>query len=217
MKIALLSAFYHYRGGIAQFGACLYRALEKNHDLQAFTFTRQYPNKLFPGKTQFVTEADSADEVPATRILDSVGLRSFGNTAKAINETDADVLISQYWMTFFGPSMRGVHKRVNGMKKVTILHNVIPHEKRFFDNWANRRFLKQNDGFVVMSDQVRDDLLSYIPDAKYLRIDHPVYDQFGAKLEREVACGNLALDNSKKYILFFGFIREYKGLDILLE
>jgi len=218
MKIALLSVFYPYRGGIAQFSAMLYRALEKEHELKAFTFSRQYPNFLFPGSSQFVTEADKADKIPTERTLDSVNPLTFRKTANKINAFSPDLFISQYWMTFFGPATGGVQKKLKkGTKRISILHNVIPHEKRFFDNFANKSFLKHNEGFVVLSDAVLKDLLSIVPDAKYLRIDHPIYSQFGEKRKRNEALMSLNLSIEKKYLLFFGFIREYKGLDLLLQ
>jgi len=217
MKIALLSAFYPYRGGIAQFSAMLYRALEDEHDVKAFTFSRQYPNFLFPGTSQFVTSDDVADDIPAVRILDTMNPLSYGKTARKINEGSPDIFISQYWMTFFGPATGGVHKRVKGAKQISILHNVIPHEKRFFDTWANKKFLKHCDGFVVLSDAVLKDLQQLVPNAKYLRVDHPVYNQFGTLKDRSDAIGQLGLSSEKKYILFFGFIRDYKGLDLLIE
>jgi glycosyltransferase involved in cell wall biosynthesis len=218
MKIALFSAFYPYRGGIAQFSAMLYRALDKENELKAYTFKRQYPNFLFPGKTQFVTDDDNADKIPARRDLDTINPFTFRKSAKRINEFQPDLFISQYWMTFFGPSQGTVHKRLTkGTKRITILHNVIPHEKRFFDKGANNYFLKQNEGFVVMSDAVLKDLLSLKPDAKYLRIDHPVYNQFGETQDRTSALKKLKLNPEKNYLLFFGFIRGYKGLDLLLR
>lgn len=218
MKIALLSAFYPYRGGIAQFGAMFYRALEQNHEVKAYTFKRQYPDFLFPGTSQTVTDQDNVDEIPAVRILDSMQPFTYRKTAKAMLQFEPDLVISQYWMTFFGPSIGSVHKRIGKkVKRIAILHNVIPHEKRFFDRPANRFFLKHNDAFVVMSDTVMNDLLSLKPDAKYLRIDHPVYSQFGDRMERDKALEKLKLSKDKKYLLFFGFIRAYKGLDLLLE
>jgi len=217
MKIALLSAFYPYRGGIAQFSGMLYRALEEEHEVKAYTFSRQYPNFLFPGSSQFVTEDDNADPIETERLLDSTNPATFGKTARRINREQPDVFISQYWMTFFGPSIGGVQKRLKNTKRISILHNVIPHEKRFFDKWANRRFLKHSDAFVVLSDAVLKDLLSLKPDAKYLRIDHPVYSQFGAKMDAIEAQKAIGVPVNKKYLLFFGFIREYKGLDLLLK
>lgn len=217
MKIALFSAFYPYRGGIAQFSAQLYRALEKDNEVKAYTFSRQYPNFLFPGSSQFVTTDDNADVIESERILDTVNPFSFGASAKRINAYEPELFISQYWMTFFGPSIGRMTKKVSPTcKKISILHNVIPHEKRFFDKPANNYFLKQNDGYVVLSDAVLKDLLSLKPDAKYIRIDHPVYNQFGERLRKDEAANTLNLNPEKKYLLFFGFIRDYKGLDLLL-
>lgn len=217
MKIAMLSTFYPLRGGIAQFNALLYRELEKKYEVKAFTFKRQYPNALFPGETQYVTPEDDADEIPSVEILDTINPLSYLKTAKAVRAFEPDIVLTKYWMTFFGPSLGAVLKRQKKAKRISILDNVIPHEKRFFDGPANRYFLKHNDGFVVMSDAVLKDLLSIKPDAKYLRIDHPVYNHFGAKLERKEALQKLGLSGEKNYLLFFGFIREYKGLDVLID
>lgn len=218
MKITILSTFYPYRGGIAQFNANLYRALEQQHEVQPVTFTRQYPDFLFPGETQLVTENDKADPIPAVRTLDTINPLSYGTTARKIKAFGPDVLITKYWMTFFAPSLGRVARKLRrNAVRISILDNVIPHEKRFFDKMCNRYFLKNNDGFVVMSDSVLNDLLSLKPDAKYLRIDHPLYDHFGAQLERTEACTQLGLDPEQKIVLFFGFIRDYKGLDLLLD
>lgn len=217
MKIALLSVFYPYRGGIAQFGAQLYRSLENGNEIKAFNFKRQYPGFLFPGSTQYVGDQDQVDRIPTVRILDSISPLSYIKTAKAINEFGSDLLISQYWMTFFGPAIAGVQKRVKGQKRIAIIHNMIPHEKRFFDARSNSYFLKHTDGFVVMSDKVKEDLLSLKPDAKILRVDHPVYDQFGEVIEQALAREQLNIPKDKKVLLFFGLIRDYKGLDMLIE
>jgi glycosyltransferase involved in cell wall biosynthesis len=219
MKITFLSTLYPYRGGIAQFNANLYRELEKqDHTLQAVTFTRQYPDFLFPGETQLVTEKDTVDPIPTKRWLDSINPFTYWSTARKIRQFEPEILITKYWMTFFGPSLGTVAKRMRkSTTRISILDNVIPHEHRFFDKPFNRFFLKHNDGFVVMSDSVLKDLLSLKPDAKYLRIDHPLYDHFGKQLDRAEACAKLGIDPSKKIILFFGFIRDYKGLDILLD
>lgn len=218
MKIAFLSTMFPFRGGIAQFNALLYRALEEKNEVKAFTFKRQYPNFLFPGETQYVTKEDKVDEIETVQCLDTINPITYFTTAKKIKQFQPDLIITKYWMTFFGPSLGGVLKMLNkNTKRISILDNVIPHEKRFFDKGANKFFLKYNDGFIVMSDAVLADLLSLKPDAKYLRVNHPVYNQFGAILNREEALKQLDLDSSKKYILFFGFIRDYKGLDLLIE
>lgn len=218
MKIAFLSTFYPFRGGIAQFSGAMFRSLEINHQIKAFNFKRQYPQILFPGETQLVKDDDSADSINTERILDSINPISFVKTAKDINNFKPEIFISSYWMTFFGPSMGGVAKRLNpSIKKIAILHNVKPHEKRFFDKAANNYFLNNHDGFVVLSDAVEKDLLEIHPEAKVLQLKHPNYNHFGAKLNQINAVAQLGLDPEKKTILFFGIIRDYKGLDVLLD
>ena len=220
MKVVYLSTFYPYRGGIAQFNALLFRAMEKHHEMHAVTFKRQYPNMLFPGKTQYVTQDDIADPVPAVRKLDSVNPLSYWTTAKYLRKQVPDLVLTKYWMTFFGPSLGFVLGRQSRFtKRIAVLDNVIPHEKRFFDNAFNRYFLRRNDGFIAMTEKVKEDLLSYVPHAKCVVIPHPVYNQFGTKVTREEALNQLNLGHLKdrKILLFFGIIRDYKGLDLLLE
>ena len=113
MKIAYLSTFFPFRGGIAQFNALLYRELEKENEVKAFTFKRQYPNFLFPGETQYVTEGDNVDEIPADISLDTVNPFTFLSTARKVRKFGPDIIITKYWMTFFGPALGGVLKRMN--------------------------------------------------------------------------------------------------------
>jgi glycosyltransferase involved in cell wall biosynthesis len=220
MKIVFLSTFYPYRGGIAQFNALIYREIEKVCEVEAVTFSRQYPAILFPGKTQLVTPEDAADVIPSKRWLDSINPLTYFRTARRIKKMQPDLIITKYWMTFFAPSLGFVlGRQTKKTKRISILDNVIPHEKRFFDNWCNRYFLKRNDGFVVMSEKVLKDLLFYVPNARYIHVPHPVYNQFGEKLTRINALQKLGLEKiaDKNIILFFGIIRDYKGLDWLLE
>ena len=218
MKIAFLSTFFPFRGGIAQFNALLYRALEKNNSVKAFTFKRQYPNFLFPGETQMVQENDQVDEIPSERVLDSISPASWWNAARKINQFEPDLILTKYWMTFFGPSLGYILKKMRPKTiRISILDNVIPHEKRFFDGFANRLFLSNNDGFIVMSDAVLSDLLSLKPHAKYIRLNHPVYNHFGESVDQKWAQEKLGLNPELKTLLFFGFIRDYKGLDLLIE
>lgn len=218
MKIAILSVFYPYRGGIAQFSGSLFRAFEENHAVKAFNFTLQYPSFLFPGETQFVKPEDNADAIPSERLLNSVQPFSYQKTANKINEYAPDLYISNYWMSFFGPAMGFVAKKINPKaKRIAVLHNVIPHEKRFYDSSFNRYFLNNHDAFVVLSSAVEKDLLSLKPNARVLKLEHPVYSHFGEKISRQDAQNELKLDSSKKTILFFGIIRDYKGLDVLLN
>jgi glycosyltransferase involved in cell wall biosynthesis len=218
VKISLLSTFFPFRGGIAQFNATLAKELSKNHEVNATTFTNQYPSFLFPGKSQLVEEGEKAEDFPAVRKLNTINPISYWMTGKWIKKQAPDLFITKYWMTFFGPSLGFVAKMLRKKtKRISILDNVIPHERRFFDNFANKFFLKHNDGFIVMSDAVQRDLLSLKPDAKFLRINHPVFDHFGDIIPQKTALATLKLDTTRRTILFFGFIRDYKGLDVLLE
>ena len=149
MKITFLSTFYPFRGGIAQFNALVYRALEKDNSLEAITFTRQYPNILFPGKTQWVGPNDKADAITSKSWLDSINPFTYWTTGRRIKKNNPDLIITKYWMTFFAPSLGFVlGMQAKKTVRISILDNVIPHEKRFFDHWCNRYFLKRNDGFI---------------------------------------------------------------------
>ena len=218
MKIAILSCFYPYRGGISQFNACLYGELSKEHIVKAFNFSRQYPEFLFPGKTQYVTEDDEAVPVESESLLDTANPISYIKTCKAIREWNPDVLIVRYWMSYFAPSLGYITRKMKRhCKVVSILDNVIPHEPHFFDAPLTRYFLKGSTGCVTLCQAVAEDLLALDPTARHTVIQHPLYSHFGAKKDRAEAEARLGLVPGKKNILFFGLIREYKGLDILLE
>jgi glycosyltransferase involved in cell wall biosynthesis len=218
LKVAILSCFYPYRGGISQFNACLYGELSKEHIVRAFNFTRQYPEFLFPGKTQFVTEDDEAVPVESTSLLDTANPFSYIKTYREIRDWKPDVLIVRYWMSYFGPSLGYVTRKMKKhCKVISILDNVIPHEPRFFDTPLTRYFLKGSHGCVTLCEAVSEDLLRIRPDARYTVIQHPLYSHFGNKLPREEAEAKLGISHGKKNILFFGLIREYKGLDILIK
>lgn len=219
MKIAYLSTFYPFRGGIAQFNANLYEALKTEHEVIPFTFKRQYPDFLFPGKTQYVTADDNAILVPSRAVLDTANPFTYPLAAKQIAKEQPDVLIMKYWMSYFAPSLGAVARKLKklGCKVITVLDNVIPHEQRFFDRPLTAWFLKQNSGFVAMSESVRHDLLTLRPGAPNILRPHPLYNHFGMKVEKTAACNALGLDPAKKILLFFGLIRDYKGLDLLID
>lgn len=218
MRIAILSCFYPYRGGIAQFNACLYNELGKNHIVKAFNFKRQYPEFLFPGKTQYVTDDDTAAPIESVSLLDTANPFSYHRTFKAIRDWNPDLVIIRYWMSYFAPSLGYISRRLKRhCKVISILDNVIPHEKHFFDAPLTRYFLSGSDASVTLCNAVSEDLLSLKSDAKYTVIQHPLYSHFGEKGDRLETEDKLGLSHGKKNILFFGLIREYKGLDILLE
>lgn len=218
MKIAYLSTFYPFRGGIAQFNAALTRALQKEHEVKAFTFTRQYPNFLFPGTSQFVTDDDKVDNIQADRVLDSINPFSYYRTAKKIASWKPDILLTKFWMPFFGPSLGKVAQKLkkNGVINISVLDNVIPHEKRKGDILLAKYFLKHQHKFIVMSNQVKNDLLSLHTNAEYVHCEHPLYNHFGKKTDKLAARENFGIPSDRKVLLFFGFIRKYKGLDLLL-
>ena len=218
MKIAILSSFYPLRGGISQFNASLLEGLGKLHDVRAFSFKRQYPEILFPGKTQYVTPDDEAVPVEAEALLDTANPFSYVKTARAIRAWGPDLLVMKYWMSWFAPSLGWVERHVGThCKVVPVLDNVIPHEPHWFDKPLTRWFLSGCDGYITMSQSVTDDLLSLKPEARYALLPHPLYSHFGQRLSREQAASSLGIDPSLKTLLFFGLIRDYKGLDILLE
>lgn len=218
MRIAILSCFYPYRGGIAQFNACLYNELSKGNDVKAFNFTRQYPEILFPGKTQYVTPDDEAVPVESTPLLDTANPFSYGKTMREIRAWQPDLLIVRYWMSWFAPSLGYITRALKGRCKViSILDNVIPHEPRFFDTPLTKYFLKGSNGCVTLCEAVGEDLARINPDIKRTAIQHPLYSHFGQKKDRQEMEDALGIHHNRKNILFFGLIRHYKGLDILLE
>jgi glycosyltransferase involved in cell wall biosynthesis len=218
MKISIFSAFYPFRGGIAHFNERLVKSLDKKHDVAVFTFKKQYPNFLFPGSSQFVTTLNPELEGRAQRIVSTFNPFSYFGARRKLKAIQTDLFIANYWMSIFSVFLSFCSKGFKpSTKRIALIHNLVPHEKRFFDSWLNKILVRNFDAFVVMSEQVKNDLVSLRPDAHILMLEHPWYDQFFEKIEREEACEKLGLDATKKVILFFGLIRDYKGLDVLLE
>ncbi|OGU16320.1 MAG: hypothetical protein A2X61_05250 [Ignavibacteria bacterium GWB2_35_12] len=219
MKIAFLSVFYPYRGGISQFNACVFRALEKGNEIRAFNFKRLYPKVFFPGKTQLVSENDTADKIPSIQILDSINPISFSKTVSEIEKYNPGLLLIDFWMPFFAPCFGYISKKLRkkGIKTIAILSNVIQHEKKPGDIILTKYFLNRCDGFIVLADSVRKDLIKLKSDAKYRTHPHPNYEHFGEKIPKEKAREILGIPQDKKVILFFGLIRKYKGLDLLIQ
>ena len=232
MRIAILSCFHPYRGGISQFNTYLLKELSKKHNVKAFNFTRQYPGFLFPGKTQKVTPQDSAASVESTPVLDTANPFSYAKAARAIAEYEPDVLLTRYWMSYFAPSLGSVGSKVARIlrkkgkadfKTVAIADNIVPHERHFFDVPLARYFVKRQSGIVTLSTAVQEELLGICPGVKSTVIPHPLYSNFGEKVDKLEARKWLGMEGSdeqimnRKVLLFFGLIREYKGLDILLE
>jgi len=218
MKIAFLSTFYPYRGGIAQFNGALYRALEKEHEVKAFNFSLQYPKALFPGKTQYVDENDEAEKIPSERVLNAMNPATFLTTVKKIKAFQPDVLIIGYWMPYMAPSLGYVAgKMQKHCKVISIVHNAVPHEKGRMDKSLSNYFFKRNKYCIALSEAVQKDIAESYPKVNVKVLHHPTYNHFGELVKKDIALDFLKLDSKVKYLLFFGLIRDYKGLDLLLK
>lgn len=217
-KVAFLSVFYPYRGGIAQSSGSLFFALKEKANVRAINFSRQYPNFLFPGKSQFVPEGDTTEALESVRILDSINPITWYQTANYINSLNPDFVISRFWIPFLAPCLgKCLSKTKQSSTNIAIVDNAIPHEKRIGDVQLTNYYLKQNHKFVALSKSVERDLLTMMPNAEVLYHPHPVYDRFPISINKEQARREFGLNTNDKVILFFGFIRDYKGLDILLH
>lgn len=220
MKITIIGTAYPFKGGLASFNERLATALqEQGHQVDIITFTLQYPGFLFPGKTQYSEEAAP----PGLKIrasVSSVNPLSWMRTGREVRKEKPDLVLIKYWLPFMGPSfgfMLRSLKKNRHTKVISILDNVIPHEKRPGDVPFTKYFLKTVDAFVSMSREVLQDLRRFEKDKPALFSPHPVYDNYGEAISKKVARRNLSLPEEGKYLLFFGYIRKYKGLDILLE
>lgn len=220
MKISILGPAWPYRGGIAAFNERLAHQLQsEGHMVRLYTFTLQYPSFLFPGKTQYSVEPKPAD-LDVERCVNSCNPFSWISTGRKIKKEAPDLLIVAYWLPFMAPALGSVCRiaKSNGVTRViALLHNLIPHEHRPGDTFFSRYFIGSIDGAVSLSKSVLDDVAHF--NAKLPRVfsPHPLYDNFGEPVTREEACAKLGLDPNQRYFLFFGLIRDYKGLDWLLE
>ena len=218
MKIVLVGPFPPFRGGISDFNVALAHHLSKKHEIHPINFTTQYPKVLFPGKTQF-KKGDYALEVDSIRCLSSINPFSWRKTANKIIDLKPDVVLFSFWLAFFAPAFSGVAKKIKKYLDATIMvicHNIIPHEEHLLDTRLTKRFFGFIDSFIVLSKKVENELLNIVPGAKYKYSPHPVYNIFKNTLSKEQAKAELNIA-TKKVLLFFGLIRKYKGLDILIN
>lgn len=213
-RLALVGALPPYRGGIAHFTRRTWEALVAGgHQVRPVTFTRQYPGLLFPGSTQFESEPTPVPS-PVNRWVDSIGPATWWTTGRRLRDVDA--VVFNHWMPFFGPAY-GTIARASGRPAIGIVHNAIPHERRPGDHVLGAWFLRRCAGCVVLSEEVERDLRTLGVEAPIRRIHHPIYDHFGDPIDRHEARRRLGLDPERPVILFFGYVRAYKGLDVLLE
>ena len=219
-RIVLVSPMYPYRGGIAHLSETLAAGLiARGHRVHAITFTRQYPEFLFPGRTQYETGADTERAVEAERVIDSINPLSWRKAVKRIRELGAEVVIFRYWMPFFAPVFGTMARKLarSNITSLVVVDNALPHERRLGDIALGRYFFKAVQGCVVMSSSVDKDLDELGVSCPRAFAPHPVYDIFGKAASQTHARSKLQLDKNLPVILFFGFVRRYKGLHILLD
>ncbi len=218
MNIIILGTAYPLRGGIAHYNALLYQELSKKHHVEVVTFKRQYPSLLFPGKTQMETDGEM-QRVPAESLIDSIDPLNWISVAREIRRRQPDLIIMKYWLPFFGPcfgTIARVATRGTNTKVLYICDNVVPHEKRPGDAIFTRYAFGAGDFFIVQSDAVERDLKTFLPHARYKKVAHPVYNIFGDLMDKQEARRQLGI-TEERVLLFFGYIRAYKGLHVMLE
>jgi len=220
MKIIIVGTAFPYRGGLAAYNERLAREyVKQGHDVEIITFTLQYPSFLFPGNTQYSTEFTPAD-LKITRRINAINPMNWIKVGQEIKAKSPDLVIYCYWMSFMAPCFGTIarYARSPKTKMIGLIHNMIPHDPSALDRLFPNYFVKVMDGFVAMADSVVKDINHFDKvDKPKVVSPHPIYDHYGELLTKKDAALKLGLREEKNYILFFGFIRHYKGLDLLLE
>ncbi|MBR3871156.1 MAG: glycosyltransferase [Paludibacteraceae bacterium] len=221
MKILFIGPAYPYRGGLATFNECMARQFVKEgEDVKLETFTLQYPSFLFPGTTQYSTDP-APEDLNISRTVNSINPFNWFSVGKRIAKENYDMVLVRFWLPFMAPCLGTISRLIRKNKKTkvfAIVDNMIPHEKRIGDITLGKYFVNSVDGFITLSQSVLDDVNKFDKHNKpKICTPHPVYNIYGETCKKELACEKLMIDPSFKYVLFFGFIREYKGLDILME
>lgn len=221
MKVIILGTSWPYRGGLATFNERLAKQfVTEGHEVEVWTFTLQYPSFLFPGKSQYTNEPEPEGLV-IRRELNSCNPFNWLRVGRAIRKAAPDMLICCYWMSFFAPSyglISRMAKRNGKTRCIALVHNMIPHEPNILDKLFAPYFVKSQDGFVALSESVVKDIDKLDKAGKPKTFSpHPIYDHYGERMTKKEACSALGLDGKKEYMLFFGLVRAYKGLDILLD
>ena len=219
MKIVILGTAWPYRGGLATFNERLAKQFAaEGHEVEVWTFTLQYPSFLFPGKTQYTSDP-APEGLRITRRLNSCNPFNWLRVGHELRKLAPDMLICCYWMAFFAPLYGKICSIVRRNKKtrcVALVHNMFPHEKSALDKLFAPYFVKRQDAFVALSESVVNDIRT-LSNAPATFSPHPIYDHYGERMTKAAACQALGIDDSKDYILFFGLVRAYKGLDLLLD
>lgn len=219
LKIFILGPAYPLRGGPAQFNENLCAELLKTgHDAQIISYSLQYPNFLFPGSSQFETSGQAPKDIKIHTLINTVNPLNWIKVAKFINIEKPHFVLFRYWLPFFGPSLgtigRLIHKRT---VVLALTDNVIPHEKRIGDKVFTKYFINSCHGFIAMSKTVLKDIGLFNKNKATAYSPHPMYETYGAIVSQQEARQKLNLKQDDKIVLFFGLIRHYKGLDILIE
>ena len=219
-SIVILGTAYPYRGGLASFIEMLARTFRKQgKQVDIITFRLQYPEWLFPGKTQY-SESPAPDDLCITRMVNSIHPFNWWRVGRHIRRMRPDAVILKYWTPFMAPCMGTICRIVSKNKHTVILtqlDNVIPHEKHFYDRILTRYFINSVHGFIYMSQKVKEELDTFTSTKPSVFAPHPVFSNFGEKVSRDEACQRLNLSLDNRYLLFFGLIRDYKGLDLMLD
>ena len=219
MKIVIVGTAYPYRGGLATFNERLARQfMQEGHDVRIETFTLQYPSFLFPGKTQY-SESPAPADLQIRRSVHSCNPFNWLRVGHRLRKERPDVVVMKFWLPYMAPclgTIARIIRRNHHTQVVSILDNVIPHEPHFWDKWMIRYFVSSVNRFVAMSDSVQADLRLF-SDKPCLLVRHPLYDNFGEPMTKVEAAKILGVDPKKTYLLFFGLIRDYKGLDLLMR
>lgn len=216
-RIGLVGPLHPWRGGLAQYLGLLGEALESHAEVRAVTFTRQYPDFLFPGTSQFDPDAPRP-RFPTEAMLDSIGPWSWRKVASHLERFAPGAVVLKWWMPFFAPAFASSvgPLRRKGTRVILVCDNLIPHEPKPYDSAFSAWMMRNSDGYLVMSDSVERDLDVLKPGAPRRRVPHPFYAQFDrGRFHRASARAKLNL--SGDVALFFGYVRHYKGLDTLLE
>lgn len=220
MKVVILGSAHPFRGGLAAYNERLAREfIRQGHSVQIYTFSLQYPEFLFPGTSQYSEQA-APDDLYIHVKVNSVNPLNWFSVGKEIAKLNADLLIVKFWLPFMGPSLGTICRQVkkNGKTKIiSIIDNIIPHEKRIGDWQLAKYFVNSVDGFIAMSDSVLEDLKKFDNKKSKAFSPHPLFDNFGEAVNKIQAYEHLGLEVNSDYLLFFGFIRDYKGLDLVLE
>lgn len=222
VRIGIVGTTWPYRGGLAAFNERLARQfMAEGHEVEILTFTMQYPDFLFPGKTQY-SEAPEPSDLSITRTINSINPFSWFRTARAIRKAGIELVVMKFWIPLMAPCLGTIARlcRRRGIRVVSILDNVIPHEPHFWDRWLIRYFVRSVDRFIAMSESVQRDCKRFLPASRQNQVAltvHPLYDNFGQAVEKAEARAFLGLPQDKTLLLFFGFIRDYKGLDLLMR